>query len=155
MRNCLGLSIVTCLFVLTISCVRIPQGSSQSNFFGHIYEQKFNNMPMVDKVKSKGRPMACTIYIYEPTKLNQIEDGLMPGPIVSKINSILVDSVHSDNTGAFSLYLKPGKYSVFVKYENGYYVPFYAGKDLVSIIETKQNEKTILDIEVKVNSSYE
>ena len=99
--------------------------------------------------------MACTIYIYEPTKLNQIEDGLMPGPIVSKINSILVDSVHSDNTGAFSLYLKPGKYSVFVKYENGYYVPFYAGKDLVSIIETKQNEKTILDIEVKVNSSYE
>jgi hypothetical protein len=155
MRNCLGLSIVTCLFALTISCARLPKGIVASNFSGHIYEQKFNNMPMMDKAKSKGRPIISTLYIYEPTRLNQIVDGLVPGPIVSKINSILIDSVSSDNTGAFSMYLKPGKYSVFVKYENGYYVPFYSGKDWASIIETKPNEKTELDIQVKVNSSYE
>jgi hypothetical protein len=155
MRNCLGLSIIASLFLLTISCARLPKSSSESNFSGHIYEQKFNNMPMSDKTKSKGIPIVSTLYIYEPTRLNQIVDGLVPGPIVSKINSILVDSVSSDNSGAFSMYLKPGKYSVFVKYENGYYVPFYSGKDWASIIETKPNEKTELDIQVKANSSYE
>ena len=155
MRNCLGLSVVISLFTLTISCVRLPQSRLTSNFIGHVYEQKFNNMPMIDKAKSKGRPLATTLYIYEPTTINQLEYGLIPGQLVSKINSIFVDSVHSNNTGTFSLYLKPGKYSVFVKYENGFYIPFYSGKDWVSIIETKQKGKTELDIEVKLNSSYE
>jgi hypothetical protein len=155
MRNCLGLYIVGCMLVLTISCNRIPASSIKSNFTGHIYDQKFNNMPMTDRPTAKGSPLATTIYIYEPTLINQMEGGLVPGPIVSKINSILIDSVHTDKMGAYSMYLKPGKYSVFVKYEKGYYVPFYAGKDWASIFETKQNEITTLDIVVKANSSYE
>ncbi len=155
MRNCLGLTMMVSIFMLSINCGKIPKNLIKSNFSGHIYEHKFNNMPLLDKPKAKGRPLETTLYIYEPTTTNQIEEGLQPGPIVSKINSTLVDSAHADKTGAYSLYLHPGRYSVFVKYENGYYVPFYSGKNWVSIIETKQNEKTELDIEVKVNSSYE
>lgn len=155
MRYCLGFLIAVCLFVLTISCGSLSQVSIKSSFSGHVYEQKFNNMPMKDKPNSKGSPLQTTVYIYEPTNILQIEDGLIPGPVVSKINSKLVDSIQSDHTGAFLFYLKPGKYSVFVKYGKGYYVPFYSGKDWVSIIETKQNENTLLDISVKFNSSYE
>jgi hypothetical protein len=112
---------------------------------GHVYEQKLNAMPMVDKPSSKGSPFSTMIYIYEPTKINQIEGGMPPSPIVSKMNSRLVDSVRSDKTGAFLMYLKPGKYSLFIKYENGYYIPFFAGKDWVSIIEVKPNEITTMD----------
>jgi hypothetical protein len=155
MRNCLGLSIITSFLLLSLSCGKILKKSYKSTFSGHIYEHKFNNMPMLDKPQTKGSPLETTLYIYEPTTINQIEEGMIPGPIVSKINSILVDSVHTDKKGAFLLYLHPGKYSVFVKYGKGYYVPFYSGKDWVSIIETKQNNDTQLDIEVKVNSSYE
>jgi hypothetical protein len=155
MRNCLGLYIVGCMLVLTISCNRIPVSSIKSNLTGHIYEQKFNSMPMTDRPTATGSPLLTTIYIYEPTLINQIEGGMMSGPIASKINSILVDSVHSDKIGAYSMNLKPGKYSVFVKYEKGYYVPFYAGKDWAAIFEIKQNEITALDIVVKANSINE
>jgi hypothetical protein len=112
-------------------------------------------MPMIDKPNSKGAALETVLYIFEPTSIRQIEAGLQQGQFVSKINAKLLDSVHSDKLGAYSLYLKPGKYSVFVKYENGYYVPFYSGKEGVSIFETKQNEITELDITVKANSSFE
>jgi hypothetical protein len=155
MRNTAGLGIIGFLSMLVASCISLPLISIKSNFKGHIYEQKFNNMPMIDRLKSKGSPFETTLYIYEPTTINQIEEAVNPGPIITKIHSKLIDSVITDKEGGYSLYLKPGKYSVFVKYGNGYYVPYYAGKDWVSIIETKQNEITTLDILLKVNTSYE
>jgi hypothetical protein len=115
---------------------------------GQVYEQKYNSMPMVDKPSSKGSPLSTMIYIYEPTRMDQIEGGMPGSPIVSRMNSKFVDSVHSDKTGAFLMYLKPGKYSVFIKYEGGYYVPFYAGKDWAAIIEVKPNEITTMDFVV-------
>jgi len=96
-----------------------------------------------------------TLYIYEPTKTDQVQAGIVAGPMVYKINSKLVDSVKSDSKGAFSKYLQPGKYSVFIKYENGYYIPFYAGKDWVSIIEVKQNEVTTMNFDVRGTESVQ
>jgi hypothetical protein len=80
---------------------------------------------------------------------------MLGAPTVAKINSRFMDSVRSDKAGAFNLYLKPGKYSVFIKYENGYYIPFYSGKDWVSLIEVKPNEITTMDFDVKGSLSVE
>jgi hypothetical protein len=129
--------------------------SFKDNFSGFVYEHKFNNMPMLDKPSSKGSPFMTTLYIYEPTKTNEVQSGIVAGPVVSKINTKLVDSVKSDSKGAFSKYLQPGKYSVFIKYENGYYIPFYAGKDWLSIIEVKQNGYTTMDFDVRAFESVE
>ena len=155
MHNKIGLCLIGFGLLLGISCASIPKTAPSPNFIGHVYEYKFNAMPMVDRPSSKGSPLMTTIYFYEPTQRTQIEDGMIPSQTVSKINTKLVDSISSDKTGAFNVHLQPGKYSVFIKYATGYYVPFYAGKDWVAVIEVKQMEVTELDFTVKANSSNE
>lgn len=146
---------VGCLMLTIFSCANRKTSQLKDNFIGHVYEHKFNNMPMVDKPSSKGSPLSTMIYFYEPTKTNQVQAGIVPGTVVNKIDTKLVDSVKSDSKGAFSKYLQPGKYSVFIKYENGYYIPFYAGKDWLSIIEVKQNGYTTMDFDVRAFESVE
>ncbi len=143
------------LLFFGISCASLPKSAMNANLVGNVYEHKYNSMPMIDKPNTKGAPFKTTLYFYEPTTIHQIEAGANSGPTISKIKSILVDSVVTDNSGTYSIYLKPGKYSVFVKYENGYYIPFYSGKDAVAIIETKQSEITRFDVAIRNSMSYE
>lgn len=145
-----GLSVLFC-----ISCTRLPQNATKPNFTGVIYEQKWNNMPQIDNPNSKGAALSTTLYIFEPTNLNQIENNGNPGPYITQIHSKLLDSVQSDKNGTYSIHLTPGKYSVFVRYQNAYYVPFFSGKEGVAHIEIKPNENTHLDIVVKAGNSVE
>jgi hypothetical protein len=143
-------------FIMTFfACASTRASQEKVNFTGHIFEHRLNSMPMVDKPRSKGSPLKTMIYVYEPTLIRQMEDQMIPGPTVSKINSKLIDSAYTDNLGAYKMYLKPGKYSVFVRYESGYYVPYLSGSDWASIIEIKTGVPTVLDIDVRANSSYE
>lgn len=139
------------LFVITCfinACANRHSLHLPYNFSGHVYEQKYNAMPMVDKPDTKGSPLMTTLYIYEPTKINQIDEGVITGPMVSKITSQLVDSVASDNKGAFQKYVKPGKYTVMIKYKNGFFIPYFSGVDWVSLIEIKSNEINNIDFKV-------
>ena len=144
-----------CITLTFFACLSTSKSHRISNFTGHIYEHKYNGMPMVDKPSSKGTPLKTMVYVYAPTNIYQIEDGLHLGTIITKINTSIIDSVQTDENGAYSLYLKPGKYSVFVKYENGYYVPFYAGKEAVSLIEISPKQPTILDVNVRASSNFQ
>ena len=152
MQQKLSYLFIALSMITLIGCRSHRISKVSPNLQGVIREHKFNNMPMVDMPSAKGSPLMTTLYIYEPTKTDQIVDGMLGAPTVAKINSRFMDSVRSDKTGAFNLYLKPGKYSVFIKYENGYYIPFYSGKDWVSLIEVKPNEITTMDFEVKGKS---
>ncbi len=141
--------ITVCIILTFFACSSTRIGHEKDNFTGHIYEHKYNGMPMVDKPSSKGVPVMTTLYIYEPTRINQIDDNLTGSPIVSEIKSKLVDSVHSDQTGEFRMYIKPGKYSVFIKYKKGYYIPYYSGIDWLSIIQVKPNELNTSNFDIR------
>jgi hypothetical protein len=145
------------VFMLCTSCASIQKASPVPNFVGHVYERKFNNMPMSDKPSSKGSPLGTTVYVYEATSLNQLNGGafLHQQSLASSIQSNAVDSVISDQLGAFQFNLKPGKYSVFVKYNSNYYIPFFSGVNWVSIIEIKANEVNKMDIVVNGSESVE
>lgn len=149
MYNRLNYFIAWFVIFTFFACASTKVGQVKHNFTGHIFEHKYNGMPMVDKPSSKGAPLMTTLYIYEPTRRNQIEDNLTGSPIVTQVNSNLVDSVHSNQTGLFSMYLKPGKYSVFIKYKNGYYIPYYSGVDWVSIIQVNPKVLNTLNFEIK------
>ena len=145
------------VFMLFTSCASIPKASPVPNFVGHVYERKFNNMPMSDKPSSKGSPLGTTVYVYEATSLNQLNGGavLRQHSFASSIQSNAIDSVISDQLGAFQFNLKPGNYSVFVKYNSNYYIPFFSGVNWVSIIEIKANEVNKMDIVVNGSESVE
>jgi hypothetical protein len=129
--------------------------SKKSNLIGHIYEHQYNNMPMVGKKSSNGIPLKTVLYIYEPTALNQVEENLLPGNTITTIFSKRLDSVQSNEKGAFAMQLKPGKYSVFVQYGKGYYIPYFSGNNWLGLIEIKPNEQQVLDIHVQSNASFE
>ncbi len=141
--------IIGCIILTFFACANTRASQEKANFTGHIFEHRFNSMPMVDKPSSKGVPLSTTLYIYEPTRTNQIDDNLSGSPIVSEIKSRFVDSVHSDQTGKFRMYIKPGKYSVFIKYKNGYYIPYYSGIEWVSIIQINPNSLNTIDLDIR------
>lgn len=143
LSNLLGLSF---LILLMMACVATKQHSLKSNLIGHIAEFKYNSMPLKGKSVGKGMPLRTTLYIYDPTGMEQVDS--LTGPYCKKINTKLIATVESDSLGTFKTHLNPGKYSVFVKYEGAYYIPYFSGSSWISIFEIKANELTNLDINV-------
>ncbi len=125
------------------------------NFKGQVKEQKYNAMPLKGGSVSKGVGFKTIVYVYAPTTVQQLGMNTMLGQTITKINTQFIDSVQTDNLGNFNMHLQTGKYSVFVKYENGYYIPFFSGSNWVSLIEIKGGAVTNLDINISASHSYE
>ncbi len=119
---------------------------------GYIFEQQGSAMPLKGKTSSKGVAISTIIYVFEPTQINQVEG--LNGPICSKVNTRLLDSATSDREGNYFMALKPGKYTLLVKYESGYFVPFFSGMNELAIIQIQPNRVSDLDIIVNAKASY-
>ena len=134
-------------FLLSITaCAGLQKQHQSFNVSGQVFEHKYNSMPQAGVPSKKGSPLVTTVYIYTPTKLKQLEN--LNGAFCSQINSTLITSFVSDSLGYYRHKLNIGKYSVFVKYENRYYIPYFSGADWAALFEVKENEKTDLTINV-------
>ena len=148
-------SIYLFLCVLLGGCAVVKGHSSKKpieGIRGHVFEQQGNAMPTKGKSSSKGTPFSTKIYVFEPTQLTQV-DGLN-GPICSKVRSVLIDSAISDSSGNYFIALNPGKYTLLVKYEWGYFVPFFSGLNELAIIQIQPKIVSDLDIIVNAKASY-
>lgn len=129
-----------------MACAGLPKQISQYNLMGQIFEQKYNSMPQAGTSSKKGSPLATMIYIFTPTKVQQLEN--LNGAFCSQINNTLIASFVSDSLGNFKTKLNNGKYSVFVKYDDKFFVPYFSGAEWASIFEVKEKEATELTINV-------
>ncbi len=148
-------SIFVSLCLLLIGCAVVKGHSSKKTIEGirgHIFEQQGNGMPLKGKSISKGVALSAKIYAFEPTQINQVEG--LNGPVCSKVNTRLLDSTSSDKEGNYFIALKPGKYTLLVKYESGYFVPFFSGMNELAIIQIQPNRVSDLDIIVNAKASY-
>ena len=125
----------------------------KANFQGVVLEQNSNSMPMVDRVNANGSPLATKLFIYNSTSISQL-DSLI-GPFCSRINSELVSTIQSDEKGRFASKLKPGIYSVFVRYENAYYIPYFSGSTGTALFEVKKDTPTQLEVIVRGSSNIQ
>jgi hypothetical protein len=119
---------------------------------GQVFEKKGNLMPMKGQKTTKGAILNTVVYVFEPTTLLKVEG--LNGQICTKINSALVDSAMTDKDGKYIIGLKPGKYSLFVKYGQGFFVPYFSGTNELSIIEILPKTFSELDIIVNAKASY-
>jgi len=126
---------------------------SKYNFTGGVYEQKYNTMPGNGKSSSKGVPMATSIHIYEATQLNQLDS--LSGSFCGRIKSSLIATIQSNSMGQFNAQLKPGVYSVFVRAENAYYIPFFSGTAWTALFEIKADTTTNLDLIVRGSTNFQ
>lgn len=131
------------LFVF-ISCTSVQKSHMNPNLKGRVLENKYNSMPQIGKPTNTGSPLSTMIYIYEPTKVEQLTN--FSGSFCDSITSQFVKSFSSDSLGYYQAKLKPGKYSVFVKYEKAYYIPYFSGANWAALFEIKEKETTELII---------
>lgn len=146
MENFLKYLLIACFLISINACASLQKQQQDFNLSGQVFEHKYNSMPQAGVGSKKGSPLATTIYIYAPTKINQLEN--LNGANCIQINNTLIASFVSDSLGYFKTKLNNGKYSVFVKYDNKYYVPYFSGAEWASIFEVKEKENTELTIQV-------
>lgn len=125
----------------------------KDNFYGQVFEQKFNTMPMIDRPSSKGAPLCTSLYIYKSINLQQLDS--LNGHFCSRIQGDLVARIQSNKDGSFNTHLEPGIYSIFVAYDNAYYIPYFSGSQWTALFEIKKNEPTHLEIIVHGNTNIQ
>jgi len=105
-------------------------------------------MPSPDAPASPGkRGVQRTLYIYELTNATQVSttDGVFHTNIPTK----LVKRVVTDADGHFAVRLKPGRYSLFTKEEEGLYANLFDGENNIFPVEVKEGE--VIEVEFLIN----
>lgn len=142
------------VFILLVGCtsVHAQKFKVKPNFSGQLtayYHQNGSHSS-----KGKGTPLATSLYVYEPTQVNQL-DTLMNDRLTRKIASRRVVTLKSDSRGFFRVRLKPGKYSLFIQFEGAYYIPYFSGSQWVSLFEVSSNGVTEMDLKLYSKDSYQ
>ena len=150
------------LFFLSLFCLALslvgckPYKPEGQGITGTITWLEGNQMPMVtehgkaaDKVAPK--PIKRVVKVYPLIKFSDLrmEEGLF-----TAVAGQPITEVESNDSGAYSIQLSPGRYSVFVVEENGLFSNVFDGDGNVNPVTVKENEWTLLDIVVNYKAVY-
>lgn len=117
----------------------------KSNFCGTVYLLSGNCMPSIVKNNNcKIFSVKTSIVIYPYVKFGDVKTCNETSFLLEE--SKIVQSVKSDKHGAFSVNLKPGNYSVFVKKDNCFYANYFDGKNGIQPIEIIEGKVSKLNI---------
>lgn len=145
---------ILCLVVSLVGCK--PYKPEGQGITGTVTWLDGNQMPMVtedgkatDKVAPK--PIKRVLKIYPLIKFSDLrmEEGLF-----TAVAGQPITEVESNDSGAYSIQLSPGRYSVFVVEENGLFANVFDGDGNVNPVTVKENEWTLLDIVVNYKAVY-
>ena len=127
---------------------QITQGIS-----GFITELKGNQMPMKGAPENKPRPVSVTLLVYEPTNLSQVQ-RVETSALYTAINTRKVASVLSDSTGAYSVALPPGTYSLFVQQGKFFFANSFDSRNNIQLVTVEANKVTPFNITINSGATY-
>lgn len=136
-----------CMTVNKQSKAQVPQGIQ-----GQVFEQKGNQMPQKGKPFSKGVGYATQIYVFEPTGMQSA--GQISGNIFRQPSTQLIGSFTTDSLGHFKVNLAPGRYSIFVGYQNGYYAASFNQLNELGIVEVLPGTFASVEVIINAKASY-
>ncbi|MBS1566685.1 MAG: carboxypeptidase regulatory-like domain-containing protein [Bacteroidetes bacterium] len=120
---------------------------------GYIYEESGNRMPMIGATPEPPRGLSTTLYIYQLTNLAQVRrEG--QAPFYTSISTRAVARVRSDSTGAFSIRLAPGRYSLFVKAGGRFFASTYDGENNIAPVTVYKDSLSIVRFVVNPTAVY-
>jgi hypothetical protein len=151
-----NLSFLTLFILLTMACS--PQKKSATNapeegITGNVYKVSGNQMPMKDANTAAPPGIATTIYIYELTNISQVQ-RVGVSAFYTGIHTKLVSTVASDSTGAFTIGLAPGTYSLFTKYGDRFYANIYDGNNNIAPVLVEKGKLTKVKINMDADAVY-
>jgi hypothetical protein len=148
-------------FLFTISTAFMACSSSKKanssmitqGITGHITEATGNQMPMKDAPLPVGKGILTTVLIYEPTNINQVS-RTGTSPVYTAISTKLVASADTDSTGAFTVDLPAGSYSVFIKQGKQFYANLFDVNNNIALFTVQEGKLTRADLKVSSKASY-
>ena len=148
----LGLMLIAGLFLgcLTVNKPDIPKIIQL--LAGQVFEQKGNQMPQKGKPFSKGVGYATQLYVFEPTNIQSA--GQISGNIFNLPSTKLLGSFTTDSLGHFKVNLAPGRYSIFVGYEKGYYATSFNQLNEIGIVQVVAGTFVPMEVIISAKASY-
>jgi hypothetical protein len=141
----LSLTFLGCSTTKTQPSANIMQGIS-----GYVYEAKGNQMPMKGAPKKTPKSLQCTILVYEPTNIADV-DPQTATTLYTKIRTKEVALVNTDSTGFFKIQLPIGKYSLFIKQGDQYFANMFDQFNNIALFEVLP--ATFTEVKLTVNKA--
>lgn len=147
-----GLMLMTVLLFGCLTINKQPKAQIEQGIQGHVFEQVDNQMPLKGKPISKGIGYATQLYFFEPTSMQTARQII--GSIFSLPSTKLIGAFATDSVGHFKVNLAPGRYSVFVGYQNGYYATSFNQSNELGIVQVLPGTFANLEVIIKAKASY-
>ncbi len=150
------------LFVLFAACTALLACSSgkkansaivQQGITGLITEATGNRMPMIGAAPSVPKGILTTVLVYEPTNISQVTRS-GNSSLYTAITTKLVASVQTDSTGAFTLALAPGRYSVFIKQGKQFYANLFDAQNNMAVFTVEAEQLTKVNLIVSSSAVF-
>ncbi|MBU3744296.1 MAG: carboxypeptidase regulatory-like domain-containing protein [Sediminibacterium sp.] len=152
-------AVLLSFFIISVAISGCAGSHSSSNapikqgISGYLFIEKGNRMPSPDKPIDPPKGLKTQVFIHEVTNVLQLKSGEIPG-LYSLIPTPLVATASSDSTGFFTIDLEPGSYSVFVKYQDGFYANWFNEKNQVTPVVVTKGSVTKVSLKVSIGATY-
>ncbi len=124
----------------------------ESGVRGKLTELTGNQMPLKTIEKGKGKPLQTQVYIFNQLSVSQLV-GLNE-QWCKQVNTAPIRSQWSDSVGNYYINLNPGKYTILVAYNDGYFIPFFNQYNEIATISVVKSKIVQLDIKVNTKAVY-
>ena len=110
-------------------------------------------MPSPDRPPAAPAGLETELYIHALTSMDQVT-RVGTTSFYSQVNTPLITMVKTDASGAFSVKLPPGMYSLFVKKGDNYYANLFDDKNNIHPVEVVAGKMTELDFKADYDAVY-
>lgn len=147
------------LFILSLtifSCSTTktqPNSPSMQGITGFVYEAKGNQMPMKGAPKNSPKPLQCTVLVFEPTNMTDVEPA-SASTLYTRVRSRQVASVDTDSMGYFKINLPIGKYSLFIRKGDRFYANSFDEFNNIALFEVLDSKFSEAKLTVNKAATY-
>lgn len=139
------------LFVLLTFSSFHALRAQQQGVSGQVFWIYGDQMPRPEKRSNPMQGVVREIDVYELTTLADVDQH---NGFFKKIYTRFVTSTISKEDGTFKIKLPPGKYSLFVKEENGLYANLFDSDKNISPITVKPKQYSWMTITIDYEATY-
>lgn len=150
-KNAAFLAIFPSMFVIFTSFFVIF--NKKSGIEGMVVKVSGNQMPSPDRAPAAPMGMKATVCVYELTNMSQVV-RVDQGASYTSIKTKLVKEVESDSKGKFKVKLKPGKYSLFIKTDKGFYSNGFDGENNINPVEVIKKKMSKVELRYDYGATY-
>jgi len=153
MKNILFFALALVFTGFGCSSTKKAQMPVNQGLTGLITEVKGNQMPMKDGPRTSGKGVLTNVLIYEPTTLNQVT-RVNTSAYYTAIHTKLVASVTTDSTGAYTVALPEGDYSVFIQRGKQFYANLFDTANRIAFFTVEKGKLTSANLVISGAASF-